>query len=156
MRTGFFTSNQEHGRGDFVTHLHINFNFPDADSGYVWFSLENTTYSNNSLVIMEDIGSSMDSLLCVTNLTGCCKGSGGNSSTLLGNWYFPNGIRVPGKNANETSGEQWDFYRTRGHMVVRMHRRRDGEDGIYRCEITDSMNVTQTIYIEVYTARNGE
>jgi len=40
--------------------------------------------------------------------------------------------------------------------VVRLNRRRGGEDGIYRCEITDSMNVTQTIYIGVYTASTGE
>ena len=105
---------------------------------------------------MEDIGSSMDSLLCVTNLTGCCKGSGDNSSTLLGNWYFPNGTRVPGEIANETSGEQWNFYRTRGQKVVRMHRRRGGVAGIYHCEIRDSMNVTQTIYIGVYSASSGE
>ena len=37
-----------------------------------------------------------------------------------------------------------------------MHRRRDGVEGIYRCVIPDSTNVTQTIYIGVYTARNGE
>ena len=37
-----------------------------------------------------------------------------------------------------------------------MHRRRGGEDGIYRCEIPDSMNVTQTIFIGVYTASSGE
>ena len=41
-------------------------------------------------------------------------------------------------------------------MVVRLHRRRDGEEGIYRCEIPDSMNVTQTIYIGVYSASTGE
>ena len=41
-------------------------------------------------------------------------------------------------------------------MVVRLNRRRGGEDGIYRCEITDSMNVDQTIYIGVYTGSTGE
>ena len=137
--------------------VHINFNFPDADSGDVWFSLKNTTYPNNSLIIMEDIGSNnKDSLLCETNLTGCCKGSGANPSTLLGDWYFPNGTKVPVMTVNKTSKEQWDFYRTRGQMVVRMHRKRGGVEGIYRCEISDSMNVIHTIYIEVYTARNGE
>ena len=37
-----------------------------------------------------------------------------------------------------------------------MHRRRGGEKGIYYCEIHDSMNVMQTIYIGVYTAGTGE
>ena len=39
-----------------------------------------------------------------------------------------------------------------------MHRRRGGEDGIYRCEIPDAENVdvTQSIYIGVYSASTGE
>ena len=40
-------------------------------------------------------------------------------------------------------------------MVV-LQRRRGGVDGIYRCEIPDSMEVTQTIYIGVYTTGDGE
>ena len=41
-------------------------------------------------------------------------------------------------------------------MVVRLHRRRGGVEGIYRCEIPDAMNVTQTIYIGVYSISTGE
>ena len=41
--------------------------------------------------------------------------------------------------------------------MVLLHRRRGGEDGVYRCEIHDALNVThQTIYIGVYTADTGE
>ena len=36
-----------------------------------------------------------------------------------------------------------------------MHRRRGGEDGIYRCEIPDSVNVVQTIYIGLYTTNTS-
>ena len=89
----------------------------------------------------EDIGEGDDALLC---LTACCRPGA------LGNWYFPNESRVPSAN------DQWDFYRTRGQMVVRMHRRRGGEEGIYRCEIPDSLNIIQTIYIGVYSASTGE
>ena len=52
--------------------------------------------------------------------------------------------------------QNWDFYRNRDDMVVRMHRRRGGVEGIYRCVIPDSTNVTQTIYIGVYTAGSSE
>ena len=98
---------------------------------------------------LEDIGSSNeDSLLCKTNLTACCRKS--DFSTPLGNWFFPNGTKVPNNNT------QWDFYKIRGHMVIRLHRRRGGVEGIYHCEIPDSMNVIQTIYIGVYTTSNGE
>ena len=116
--------------------------FPGTDD--VWFSLNGTTYQNNSLVTLEDIGKGGDALLCVTILTACFQYSA------LGNWYFPNTTRVPGKFSRS------DFFRTRGHMVVRMHRRRGGEEGIYHCKIPDSMNFIQEIYIGVYTASSGE
>ena len=95
-------------------------------------------------MILEDIGDRDDALLCITSLTTCCQ------HPSLGNWFFPNGSKVPG------SGNNWDIYRTRGQMVVRMHRRTGGEEGIYRCEIPDSMNVIQTLYIGVYSASTGE
>ena len=89
---------------------------------------------------LEDIGEGNNTLLCVANQTACYK------QPAKGNWYFPNGTRVL------SSGEQWDFYRTRDQMVVRLNRREGGEDGIHRCEIPDSMDVTQNISIGVYLA----
>ena len=124
-------------------------NFPGA--GDVWFSLRGTTYQNNSCVPLEDIGEGSDALLCVTDLTDCCRAPyTGENGHGIGKWYFPNGTGVP------SSGMQWDFHRTRNQSVVLLNRRRGGEEGIYRCEIPDSMNVTQTIYIGVYTAGTGE
>ena len=41
-------------------------------------------------------------------------------------------------------------------MTVLLNRRGGGEEGMYRCEIPDSTNVIQTIYIGVYTACAGE
>ena len=113
--------------------------------------LNGTTYQNNSIVTLEDIGEDDSALLCITNQTTCCRTSDtGDMVGGLGNWYLPNGSRVP------IEENQWDFFRTRGEMVVLMHRRRGGEEGIYRCEIPDAMNVTQTIYIGVYLANTGE
>ena len=123
-------------------------NFPGA--GDVWFSLRGTTYQNNSWVTLEDIGERDDGLLCTTNFTACCIPPYTGNWFALGNWFFPNGTIVP------SSGEQWDFYRTRGQMVVALNRIRGGVEGIYLCEIPDSMNVTQSIYIGVYTANTGE
>ena len=87
---------------------------------------------------LEDIGEDDDALLCMTVQPACCR------NPARGNWFFPNDTRVP------SSGQQWDFHRTRGNMMVLLHRRRGGEDGVYYCDIPDAMNVTQTIYIEVY------
>ena len=98
---------------------------------------------------LEDIGEGDDdALLCLTNLPACCRPN--NMGNVLGNWYFPNETRVP------SSGGEWDFYRTRDYMLVRMHRRRGGVEGIYRCEIPDAMNEIQSIYIGVYSASTGE
>ena len=101
---------------------------------------------------LEEIGEGDDALLCVTDQTACCRppytdplGSGA-----IGNWYFPNGTRLP------SSGAQWDFHRTRGHMVLPLHRRRGGESGIYHCVVPDAWNNIQTIYIGVYSAGAGE
>ena len=108
------------------------------------------TYQNNSLVFLEDISEGGNALVCITNFYNCCRPpytSGMKSA--LGNWFFPNETRVP------SSGVQWDFHRTRGHMVVHLQRRRGGAEGIYCCVVPDAMNVTQTIYIGVYSANNS-
>ena len=112
----------------------------------MWFFLRNTTYQNNSLVSLEDIGVGDEALLCKTDLTVCCNHGG----AALGNWFYPNGTRIP------SEPKAVDFYRVRGTMVVLMHRRGGGEDGIYRCEIHDSIGVLQTIYIGVYNTSTGE
>ena len=102
---------------------------------------------------LEDIGEGdNDALLCKTNLTACCQQPyTGEMRPVLGNWFFPNGTRVPSAPA-----VGWDIYKTSGQMVVSMHRRRGGVDGVYRCEIPDAMNVIQTIYIGVYSASTGK
>ena len=122
-----------------------------SNAGGVWFALNGTTYQNNSLVTLEDIGEWDDALLCVTDLTVCCISpyTGVNGSA-LGNWFFPNETRVP------SPSSWWEVYRSRGQMVVSLHRSRGGVSGIYRCEIPDARNIIQTIYIGVYTADTGE
>ena len=124
--------------------------FPNT--GSVNFSFNGAFYQNNSIVALEDIGEGGYALLCLTDLTACCRPpyTGGRNRSALGNWFFPNGTRVP------SNSNQWDFHRTRGQNVVRLHRRRGGEEEVYRCVIPDAMNVTQTIYIGVYSVSTGE
>ena len=101
-------------------------------------------------MILEDIGEGPDALDCITHQTACCRRSDTGNGSVLGNWFFPNGTRVP------SSGHQWDFHRTRGQMMVRMLRRRGGPEGIYRCMIPDTFGFIQTLYIGVYSASTGE
>ena len=106
---------------------------------------------------LEDIGEDDDALLCITNLTACCRSTDGS---VLGQWFFPNETQVPNQYVtNDTSQPKqpkWDFFRDRGQMMVFMHRRRGGVDGIYYCKIPDSMKVIQTIYIGVYNTNTGK
>ena len=107
----------------------------------MWLSLRAIVYQNNSNVTLEDIGEGDDALLCMTLFNACDNAS----DTTTGEWFFPNGTEVNSIDVHH------DFYITRGHKVVAMHRRRGGEEGIYHCKIPDSLNVTQTIYIKLYT-----
>ena len=106
-------------------------------------------------MILEDIGKQFDALMCITDLKACCRSSDTGGPFSLGNWFLPNGTKVPGAIVDE-NGTRWDFYRTRNQMVVHMNRRRGGVNGMYRCEIPDALNVTQTIYLGVYNASTGE
>ena len=120
-----------------------------CSGGGVGFSFNGTTYQNNSLVTLEGIGEVDDDvLLCMTDQTACCRPPYTRSA--IGNWFFPNGTRVP------SSGSHSDFHRTRGQSAVLLHHRRGGTDGVYRCEIPNTTGVIQTIYIGVYTADTGE
>ena len=104
---------------------------------------------------LEEIGDNWDdALLCVTDLTACCRGGA------LGDWFFPNETQLPNTIPffNDMPNP-WDFYRSRGLSVVRLNRRRGGVNGIYRCEIPVSVApsvVYQNIYIGVYTTSSGE
>ena len=130
---------------------HCNLFFSGAND--IWFSFRGTIYQNNSLLTLEDIGEWNDALLCMTDLTACCQPpyASGNR-TALGNWYLPNGTRVP----SQTNTTEWDFFRTRDHSMILLHRRRGGKNGIYRCVIPDEMNVNQTAYIGLYSNNTGE
>ena len=97
---------------------------------------------------LEDIGEGCDALLCKTNQSG--------TGSALGEWFYPNGTTILTEIVNETTQEERDIYRTRNLSVVRLNRKTGGVEGIYRCEIPDSLNATQTLYIAVYTASSGK
>ena len=98
---------------------------------------------------LEDIGEGYGALFCLTDQHACCRSP--YSSNAIGNWFFPNGTRVP------SSGAQWIFHRVRsGPGLIYLNRRRGGVNGIYSCVIPDAMNVPRTIYIGVYSAGAGE
>ena len=105
---------------------------------------------------LEDIGEGNDGLLCVTDLTTCCRRDDTPAGMeALGEWFFPNESALPNTIPFLNGlANPWDFYRNRDVSVVRMNRRRGGVNGIYRCEIPVSVVpsvVNENIYIGVYT-----
>ena len=112
--------------------------------------LNGAVIPNHGFVLLDSIGESPNSLLCLTENRMCCARTQSPGGGILGDWYYPNGTGV----AN--NGLQWEFYRNRGQSVIRMNRRRGGVNGIYRCEIPDQNRNNQSLYVGVYTRNAGK
>ena len=110
-------------------------------------SLNGTTLTNNSIVLLGSIGEGDAALLCTTDSTACC----GTIPNRFGQWYYPNGTMVL------TDGAGQPYYRNRGDMLIRLNRRPNQGlseiySGIYCCEIPDQNSVMQTMCVQ---AENG-
>ena len=117
-------------------------------------------YDNNSIININLIGEGFEgvgstdggALECHTDDTTCCRGiDNPPNGTGRGEWYYPNGTVVP------PPGGDTEFYRTRGHMVIRLNRlgviASLHQTGVYRCEIPGAGGVTISRYIAI---RNTE
>ena len=100
---------------------------------------DTTVYANNSVIDVNLVGEGFKgdqitdggALECHTDDTTCCRGRDNlPNGTGRGEWYYPNGTVVP------PPGVDTGFYRTRGHMVLRLNRNfMNDPKGVYRCEI---------------------
>ena len=115
-------------------------------------SFNGTTLANHSYVNLSLVGyDSKGSVLCHTDLFTCCSGSQGIHR---GDWYFPNGTRLP------FSG---DVYEGRAAQIVELRHTSKGESGIYRCDIATNavhddtdISVRDTVYVGLYYINEGE
>ena len=105
----------------------------------MYFQLNNKTYTNNSVIKVNAIGEGEEALLCKTDKVECCS----TTPNRFGQFYYPNGVKVPIRKAAH------GFYRNRGNQLVRLNRRRGviSPTGMYCCEIPDSSNVMQKVFI---------
>ena len=103
--------------------------------------LNGRVLSNNSVVLLSDIGEGSSALFCLTDRTRCCSTTTGGERH--GAWRFPNGSEV------DMGG---NFYLDRSYSSVILSRRNNavGLTGIYTCEIPDANNARRTLYIGVY------
>ena len=88
---------------------------------------KNKTYNSGDEIKIFDIGESADAVTCMTTISNCCN----NNNRRNGEWYYPNGSKVP------TMDKNLDFYRNRRSQQVLLHRRNNasGPLGYHCCEL---------------------
>ena len=114
------------------------------------FFLDGAFLSNNSILLLSDIGEGSNALFCLTNRTQCCTTEAGLDR---GGWRFPNSSAV-----DIYTTDNQEFYRIRGYSSVYLNRRRNTLEptGIFICRIPTNQSENNTnLYIGVYT-RAGE
>ena len=117
-----------------------------ADAGLLF---EGQELTNNSVVVLSDIGEEESALYCITDEEQCCSSSETGGSE-LGNWFFPTQDEV------DTTG---DIYSSRGASAVWLNRRNNAQSptGVYRCEIPDATGDILSFYTGVFaTADQGD
>ena len=105
-------------------------------------------YSNNSVVTITDIGEGDMSLYCITLRNECCRSSDGGER---GDWF------LPGRDGAVEDTSSTDFIRRREPRAAVLDRRNNAVApiGLYRCEVPDADNTTQSLYIGLYTNDRG-
>ena len=121
---------------------------------FPYVSFHGQTLANHSYVDLSLVGSDAsgrDSVQCHTDLGTCCSGAQGEHR---GDWFFPNGTRLP---------FYGHIYESRGHGRVNLRRSNNPSPvGIYRCDIptlavhhSTDISVRDTAYVGLYTASGG-
>ena len=105
------------------------------------FESDGRILTNNSYIYYANISDGDSALKCVTDSDNCCNDSH------VGNWRDERGRAV-----QQGADEATCLYVTRGHGVVSLNRRSDcipESSGLWRCDIPDSSEVMQSIYIYI-------
>ena len=125
---------------------------------FPYVSFMGQTLANHSYVDLSLVGddaSGSDSVQCHTDLSTCCSSNDGNHR---GDWYFPNGNRLP------FAGDG-DIFEQRVAQRVDIRRKNSGTSpvGIYRCDIPtnaiyddNDISVRDTVYVGLYPASGGK
>ena len=127
---------------------------------FPYVSFMGNTVPNHGYVVLGLVGddtSGSDSVQCITDLETCCSGAQG---VHRGDWYFPDGSRLPFSGSGVVIVE--------GREAQRVDLRRKGNAnslvGIYHCDITTNavnsdtdINVRDSpVYVGLYTASGGK
>ena len=131
-----------------------------SQTEYPYSSFMGTTLSNHSYVDFNEVGenrfgSDTDTVQCHTDLSTCCDTK---QLSPRGDWFFPNGTRLPFFNE---SGDIQESLLTRVVHIRRMNMA-IGPSGIYRCFIgtnavhdNNDPSVGETVYVGLYHNGGG-
>ena len=127
-----------------LVEVHCQQTFP-----YVSFGLTDQTLPDHSYVNISTVGSARDNsdgVVCHTDLSTCCSGGQGIHR---GDWYFPNGTRLPFAGYSVPIGEG-----RAAQIAVIRRTTATGPTGIYRCDIAvhddTDISVRETVYVGLY------
>ena len=131
-----------------LVEVHCQQTFPYVSFGLLGYPLADHSYVDLSAV--GSAGDDSDSVVCHTDLTTCCSSGQG------GDWYFPNGDRLPIAGSSVPIGE------SRGAQIAVIRRTTaTGPTGIYRCGIAtiavhDPSVRDYTVSVGLYTGDGGK
>ena len=113
-------------------------------------NIPNNSYVNLNTVDPKRGGKNPNTLLCHTDLNTCCTRAQGPDR---GDWYFPNGNRLPLYNYDNIPV----LSERRGSRRVDVYRSgSDGTSGIYRCDIetiaVNNNNGNVSLFVGLYTS----
>ena len=120
-----------------------------------YVSFMGQSLANNSYVDISQVGTSdSSSIQCHTDLMTCCRSTEGYNR---GDWYFPNGERLPFPSVNIPP----PIFESRQAQRVDLRRNSGtGPTGIYRCDIETNAvrdnDMRETIYVGLYTSDGGK
>ena len=114
------------------------------------------TLAGHSYVDIGQVGTGSAAVVCHTDLSTCCIAAQGSHR---GDWYFPNGDRLP------FPGDDGDIVENRAAQRVDLRNRNNanGPTGIYRCDIPTNavhhatdISVRASVYVGLYTNTGGK
>ena len=127
-----------------------------SQTEYPYISFMGTTLPDHSYVDLSQVGgdrsgSDSDTLQCHTDLSTCCSTE---QLSPRGDWFFPNGTRLPFYNE---SGDIQESLLTRVVHIRRLNPAINGPSGIYRCFIgtnavhdNNDPSVGEAVYVGLY------
>ena len=130
----------------------VNLYFYSSAQTFPYVSFRGQTLANHSYVNLSLVRND-NSVQCHTDLSTCCSRKQGPHR---GDWYFPNGTRLPFPPGHGNS------YENRDNQSVDLYRGDQNKYGIYRCDIStlavhddDDSSVRDTVYVGLYNHSGG-